>query len=74
MTIPDISTIPPLFKTCNLDLCAKIANKNWEMRISEEDLVFNDDSLAGDVFGDDIGAEEDPTANGEDIKPCQFVL
>ena len=52
----------------------KTANKNWEMRICEEDLVFNDDSLAGEVFGDDIGAEEDPTANGEDIKPYQLVL
>ena len=36
--------------------------------------MFNDDSLAGEVFGKDIGAEEDPTANGEDIKPCQLVL
>ena len=44
------------------------------MRISEEDLVLNDDSLAVEVFGDDIGAEEDPTANGEDIKPYQLVL
>ena len=52
----------------------KTANKNWEMRICEECLVFNDDSLAGEVFGEDIGAEEDPTVNGKDIKPCQLVL
>ena len=33
--------------------------------------MFNNDSLAGEVFGEDIGAGEDPTANGEDMKPYQ---
>ena len=52
----------------------KTANKNWELRISEENLVFNYDSLAGEVFGEDIEAEKDPTVNVGDIKPYQLVL